>query len=545
VRLSTAGLRRLGSFIVLISLCSAGYRLGTWTLVGSPTPVTAAGRASPAAQATSPAAPTGRQPATAPASTDQAEPTTDEHAGGHTDPFSTIMLELALIMLTAAIGRWAAMRAGQPAVLGELLIGVIVGNVAYAMGSPLFMLIMHLGDAQPIFAEMWRNGFSISAAAASVLPAAELAAGGTGARLVEIVTGPEGATLVLMGFALWLFSNLGVILLLFMVGLESSVEEMLRVGPRATVVAVIGIVAPFALSLVATLWILPTIGMPVHIFIAATLCATSVGITARVFKDLKKIQTPEAKIILGAAVIDDVLGLIILAVVVGIVATGEVQLSEVGRIGLMSTVFLGTVILFGERFVAWAVGIFRRIEPERGKLLFPLAFAFLMSWIANQIELATIVGAFAAGLILSEEHFADHYENHSTMESLIGPLEAIFAPVFFVLMGLQVNLSAFLNAEAITVASAITVMAIIGKVVAGLGAGPDIDRLSVGLGMIPRGEVGLIFASIGKGLGVVTDGLFSAVVLMVIVTTLITPLALKWSLFRGQRSSPRPRPARP
>lgn len=540
MRLSTAGLRRVGSFIILVTLCSAGARLATTTLGVPSATLGAAGRASGAFQPTSPAPPD----ANPPAATASTEPETEEHAGGHADPFSTILLELALIMLAAAVGRWAAIRAGQPAVLGELLIGVVVGNVAYALGSPLFMLIMHLGDAQPLFTEMWRNGFLINAAAETVFAPAELTTGGTGARLIEIVTAPDGATLVLMGFALWLFSNLGVILLLFMVGLESSVDEMLRVGPRATIVAIIGIVAPFALSLAATFWILPTLAAPVHIFIAATLCATSVGITARVFKDLKKIQTPEAKIILGAAVIDDVLGLIILAVVVGIVATGEVHLSEVGRIGLMSAVFLGAVILVGERFVAWAIGVFRRIEPERGKLLFPLAFAFLMSWIANQIELATIVGAFAAGLILSEEHFADHYENHFTMESLIGPLEAIFAPVFFVLMGLQVNLSAFMNAEAVTVAAAITVMAIIGKLVSGLGAGPGVDRLSVGLGMIPRGEVGLIFASIGKALGVVTDALFSAVVLMVIVTTLITPLALKWSLYRGSRTpGPLPGPA--
>ncbi len=536
MRLSIGSVRRLGIFLVSAMLCGPAVQLVASTLT-SPHGVTSDASRVVLEATQQPAAGSPEDDATQPepgAAAPAEEPADEAHeAGGHTDPFSTIMLELALIMLAAAIGRWGAIKLGQPSVLGELLIGVLVGNIAYAMGSPLFTLIMHLGDAQPMFAEMWSNGFSLDAAAAQVFSAVELAPGGVGRRLIDVVTGPDGATLVLMGFALWLFSNLGVILLLFMVGLESSVEEMLRVGPRATIVAIIGIVAPFGLSLVATLWLLPDVGMPVHIFIAATLCATSVGITARVFKDLKKLQTEEAKTILGAAVIDDILGLIILAVVVGIVATGEVQLSEVGRISLMSILFLGTVVIFGERFVGWAVGIVRRIEPERGKLLFPLALAFLMSWMANMIELATIVGAFAAGLILSEEHFADHYEDHFTMENLIGPLEAIFAPVFFVLMGLQVNLGAFMEGDTIALAGAITVMAIIGKLVSGLGAGAGMDRLSVGLGMIPRGEVGLIFASIGKGLGVVTDGLFSAVVLMVIVTTLITPLALRWSLFRG------------
>lgn len=532
--LSNGSVRRLGVFLVVAMLCGPAVQLVASTITGSPSVALTAHAALAGATA---------QPAEATAEPEAAQPgaaSAEEHedagheAGGHVDPFSTIMLELALIMLAAAIGRWAAMSLGQPAVLGELLIGVIVGNIAYALGSPLFTLIMHLGDAQPVFTEMWRNGFSITLASQQVFSSTELVPGGVGQRLIEVITGPDGGTLVLMGFALWLFSNLGVILLLFMVGLESSVEEMLRVGPRATVVAVIGIVAPFGLSLVATLWLLPLVAMPVHIFIAATLCATSVGITARVFKDLKKIQTPEAKTILGAAVIDDILGLIILAVVVGIVSTGAVQLSEIGRISLMSILFLGAVILFGERFVGWAVGIVRRVDPERGKLLFPLALAFLMSWMANMIELATIVGAFAAGLILSEEHFADHYDNKFTMETLIGPLEAIFAPVFFVLMGLQVNLGAFMEGDTIAVAGALTVMAILGKLVSGLGAGPNLDRLSVGLGMIPRGEVGLIFASIGKGLGVVTDSLFSAVVLMVIITTLITPMALRWSLFRGR-----------
>jgi Kef-type K+ transport system membrane component KefB len=523
VRLHSCQLRRLGVFLVAALLCGAGYRAVEATAASGAASLARAQAAQPQTAA----------PAEAPAAAD--EHAEEEHAGGgHTDPFSTVMLELALIMLAAAMGRWAAMRSGQPAVLGELLIGVVIGNIAYAFGSPLFTLIMHIGEAQPLFAEMWTNGFSLEAAAQTVFSESALAPGGAGARLISVVTGPNGSTLVLMGFALWLFSNLGVILLLFMVGLESSVDEMLRVGPRATVVALIGIVAPFALSLGATLWLLPLVAMPVHIFIAATLCATSVGITARVFKDLHRIHTPEAKTILGAAVIDDILGLIILAVVVGIVATGEIQLAEVGRILLMSLIFLGTVIVFGERFVRVSVELVRRIEPERGKLLFPLALAFLMSWIANQIELATIVGAFAAGLIINEEHFADHYEGHLSMEGLIGPLEAIFAPVFFVLMGLQVNLTAFVESDTIFVALALTVAAILGKIVSGLGAAREMDRLSIGLAMIPRGEVGLIFASIGKGLGVVTDSLFSAVVLMVIVTTLITPLALRWSLFRAK-----------
>jgi Kef-type K+ transport system membrane component KefB len=258
-----------------------------------------------------------------------------------------------------------------------------------------------------------------------------------------------------------------------------------------------------------------------------------VGITARVFKDLNKLHTPEAKVILGAAVIDDILGLILLAVVVGIVATGEVQVREVLRIVGLSLLFLSVVILLGERFLRWSILLVSLLEQRYLKLLFPLFLAFIMAWLANLIELATIVGAFAAGLILDERLFVrGEGEAHMTMEELIAPLEALFAPIFFVLMGMQVNLASFLQPGTIWLALAFVVAAVLGKVVAGLPAGRGIDRLSVGIGMIPRGEVGLIFASVGKGLGVVTDAVFSAVVLMVMVTTLITPLGLKWALFR-------------
>ncbi|UCH91438.1 MAG: cation:proton antiporter [Nitrospirota bacterium] len=289
--------------------------------------------------------------------------------------------------------------------------------------------------------------------------------------------------------------------------------------------------APFSLGLLVTLWLLPQNPMPVHLFVAATLCATSVGITARVFKDLNRLQTQEAKVILGAAVIDDVLGLIILAIVVGIVATGEVHLLDIGRIVLLSLVFLGLVMKFGDRLVRLLLPFMSQLD-KNFKLLFPLGLCFLFSWLANQIELATIVGAFAAGLILNEKDFSKYSSENMTMEELMKPLESIFAPIFFVLMGMQVNLATFLSTESLALGLALIVVAAIGKVVSGLPAGTGTDKLSVGIGMIPRGEVGLIFASVGKGLGVIPEFVFSAIVMMVIVTTFIAPLGLKWSLSR-------------
>jgi Kef-type K+ transport system membrane component KefB len=457
-----------------------------------------------------------------------------EHGGaGHVDPFAPVLLELAAIIVAAMIGRWAAAAVNQSPVLGELLIGVVVGNIGYWLGRPLFILVMHLGETQPLFAEIWTTGLPVREVAARVFSEAQLMPGGIGNEVVSILTGPGSSHLVTMTIALWMFSSLGVILLLFMVGLESTVHEMLAVGPRALWVGVIGIVAPLVLGFFATEAALPGIPTAVSLFMGATLSATSVGITARVFKDLNKLQTREAKIILGAAVIDDVLGLIILAIVVGIAASGGVQLGAVARIGLLSAIFLGGVIVLGEHMVRALIPAMRALDRRNLKLLFPLALASILSWLASKIELATIVGAFAAGLILNEEHFPKtDGEDGPTMEELIRPLEAMFAPLFFVLMGMQVNVATFGSMNTLGITLVLTVTAVGAKLIAGLPAGKDVDRLSVGIGMVPRGEVGLIFASVGKGLGVVDEGLFSAVVIMVIVTTLLAPLLLKWSLSR-------------
>ena len=459
------------------------------------------------------------------------------HGGGtHVDTFAAVLLELAAVIVTAMIGRWAAAAVNQPSVLGELLVGVAAGNLGYWLGQPLFILVMHLGDTQPLFAEIWATGLPVRDVAPRVFSAAQLAPGGIGEQVVQILTGPGSSHLVVMTIALWMFSNLGVILLLFIVGLESTVNEMLAVGPRAVAVAVIGIIAPFGLGYLATRLVLPELPVTVALFTGATLSATSVGITARVFKDLNRLQAPEARIILGAAVIDDVLGLIILAIVVGIVASGGVEIGAIVRIGLLAAMFLGVVIIFGERMVRGLIPVMTALDRRNLKLLFPLALALALSWLASKIELATIVGAFAAGLILNEKHFPKADDEHATtIEELIHPLEAIFAPVFFVLMGMQVNLAAFGSIDTLGISLALIITAIVAKLVAGLPAGKGVDRLSVGIGMVPRGEVGLIFASVGKSLGVVDEGLFSAVVIMVIVTTLLAPLLLKWSLARNTR----------
>ena len=322
-----------------------------------------------------------------------------------------------------------------------------------------------------------------------------------------------------------------------MVGLQSSVTEMRRVGVRATLVALVGVIAPFGLGLTLSRWLLTDGDLPSHLFVAATLCATSVGITARVFEDLGGLRSAEARVILGAAVIDDVLGLLLLAVVTGIAATGTVDPREVVRISTLAAIFLGAVLLFGERVARRAAHFFEELDRQQGKLIFPIALAFTLAWLANMVELAAIVGAFAGGLIVSEEYFSEDSRGWK-IEDLVAPLEAIFAPVFFVLMGMQVNLSALVEPSTLLLASAFTVVAIIGKLAAGAPAGRQVDRLTVGVGMIPRGEVGLIFASIGNGIGIVSDAVFSAIVVMVMVTTFVTPVALRWSMARAAGRRP-------
>ena len=455
--------------------------------------------------------------------------------GGHADPFAPILLELAVVVLAAALGRRSAGLVGQPAVLGELVIGVVIGNVGYWLGAPLFVLLMHFDDVSKIVAMSWNSPLTVADAATKVLPTVQLGPGTVGARIVAALGGPEGGQWVVMTLVIWLLSNLGVTLLLFMVGMESSVEELVGVGPRALVVAGVGIVAPFAAGFLTTSLLLPAAPTAVHLFVGATLSATSVGITARVFQDLRRLQSAEAKLILSAAVLDDVLGLIVLAVVAGVVATGGVRLGEIAWIGFLSAAFMAAVVFLGDRVAGRLARAFRRVEPTQTRLLFALTLAFLMGWLANRIGLATIVGAFAAGLIVSDTHFPAREGSHGapdeTVHALVAPLEQIFAPVFFLLMGMQVNLSTFARPGTVVMAGALTVSAVAGKVVCGLAAGKS-DRLSVGLGMVPRGEVGLIFASVGKGLGVIDDALFSAVVIMVMVTTMMTPVSLKWSLGR-------------
>jgi len=450
----------------------------------------------------------------------------DTAALGHEDPVAPILIALVLIGMGAVIGGRLMRKFGQPAVLGELLIGMVVANLAYQFHEPVITVLREGETIGKVLYFAISNNISVTQAAQKLLPDNEHTR-----LLVQILIGPAGSTALAIHQFVDLLSRLAVIILLFLVGLETSVSEMKKVGWTAFWVASVGVIAPFLLGLAVIEILIPDAPLAKGIFIGAIFTATSVGITARVFRDLKQTHRTEAKIILGAAVIDDVMGLIILAVVSGLVVTGTISLLSASMSTLKATAFLAGSIAFGVWIAPRLVKRVARLEIENSKLLFGIGVAFLFSWLANFVGLAPIVGAFAAGLVL-EEFFLQEFKGHS-LRDLLSALESLIVPVFFMLMGMQVKLETFGDLKVVFLAAVLTLAAILGKLVSGLACSRGVDRLSVGVGMMPRGEVGLIFASIGKGLGVVSDEVFSAVVIMVMVTTLLAPPLLKITLARS------------
>ena len=360
----------------------------------------------------------------------------------------------------------------------------------------------------------------------------------TAEQVLRILQGPNGGQILQVAQTVDVFSRYGVIFMLFLVGLDTSAVEMRRVGGSSMRVAVIGVVVPFILGFAVTRILMPELSYQSDIFIAATLGATSVGITARVLQDLNKQRSDEAHVILGAAVMDDMLGLLMLAIVSGIIVSGGVDILNILTIVVLAVLFIAGVLYLGPFLLRYTVRLLCQLDLVEAKMFTSYLFVMVLSWLANLVGLATIIGAFTAGLVLNDDYFKrcrfpnDYQVN---IKNLIMPLEVILVPIFFVLMGIQVKVETFFDGQVLIVAGGLLVAAIIGKLVCGLGAGRNINRLAVGLGMMPRGEVGLIFAAIGKSLGVITDALFSAVVLMVIVTTLLSPPLLKVALLRGEK----------
>jgi Kef-type K+ transport system membrane component KefB len=410
-------------------------------------------------------------------------------AASHGDALVPVVLGLAVILAAAKLGGDVAQRIGQPAVLGELVIGVLVGNLSL-LGVGWFQFIT------------------------------------------------ANATIGVL-------AQLGAVILLFEVGLESTVRDMMQVGMRSLVVAVLGIVAPWALGWWVGALLLPEQSIYVHAFLGAALTATSVGITARVLKDLGHARSPEARIILGAAVIDDVLGLVVLAAVAAVIAAADsgavLSYRAIAFVLGKALLFLFGALWLGVLFSPKLFSLASKLRGSGVLLATALVFCFTLAWLASVIGLAPIVGAYAAGLILEDLHYRDFAKEERHLEDLVRPISSFLVPVFFVLMGMRVDLSTFMRPEILGLAAVLTVAAVIGKQACALGAlGSKLDWLSIGIGMIPRGEVGLIFASIGltlvvHGEHIIDAATYSAVVMMVMLTTLVTPPLLKWSLGRGAK----------
>lgn len=409
-----------------------------------------------------------------------------------------VLIGVVVILVAAKLGGELFERRGLPSVLGELGAGVLLGNLV-------------------IF------GFT----------------GVEGLKTNETIAA---------------LAELGVIILLFEVGLESDLRQMIEVGWSSLLVALLGVVAPFLLGWAVSAYFIPDEPMLAHIFIGATLCATSVGITARVFKDLGKLGTREARIILGAAVIDDVLGLLILAVVAGAIRAsasgGVLSVLDVGLIALKSIAFLVASIAIGHLLVPRLLRGAGWLETRGVLLTLAISFCLFLAWAAAKVGLAPIVGAFAAGLVLDEVHYKPKGgRTEQDLNDLLQPVSTVLVPIFFVLMGLKVDFRLFARSDILGFALVLTLAAIAGKQICGFGVVErGVNRVAVGIGMIPRGEVGLIFAGIGATLmlpaasgasePVINSATFGAIVIMVIITTLVAPPGLKWSLARKSTKTP-------
>ena len=398
-----------------------------------------------------------------------------------------ILYLLIILVFAKAFGRLAE-KIGQPSVLGELLAGVV-----------------------------------LSASALALIPSTE----------------------GMVGYDVFhLLAEIGIVLLLFEIGLETRLVDLIKVGPVSALVAIVGVVLPFVLGYFSIIYFQQfsilnleagMVGL-VAIVTGATLTATSVGITARVLADLNRLQTKEARIVLTAAIIDDVLGLIILGIVSGIVSSfesgaagaGQITLSSIAFITAKAFGFLAVSILLGRIVAPRIFGFFARIDRNNLVWIMAIAFCFVYSYCSNLFSLAPIVGAFAAGLVLRET------DQFRTIGGGVKPVSHFFAPIFFVMVGAAVDISVFNpfvseNIMVISIALILFAVAVIGKYASGFVVYEKGVRKSIiGVGMIPRGEVGLIFAKIGLVHGVFKTDLFSAVTAMVILTTFIVPPLLKW-----------------
>ncbi len=398
------------------------------------------------------------------------------------DPLAGTLLLLALLWLSAKVGGEVAVRMKLPSVTGELAVG---------------LALTALHRAWPLLPDV----------AAS--PAAEL------------------------------LGSLGVVVLMFAIGLESTVSQMLKVGAASLRVALIGVMMPMAAGL-AGAWLLLPKESPfvLDLFIGACLCATSIGISAQVLREKGASDSMEGRIIVGAAVVDDVLGLLVLVAVSGMVgaASGGALVPQLMKTLGLALGFLAAALTLGRLATPRLFQLASRFRGEQVLLPLGLGFAFLLAWLGNLAGLASIVGAYAAGLILEPAHILDleHREKH-TLEELIHPLVTVLSPLFFVLMGAKVDPVALFKPATLGFAVSLAFLGVVGKYVAGYGGGKGTRAAVVGWGMVPRGEVGLIFVAAGahlqmNGVPLLSADVQAGVIGALLLTTIAGPVGLGWVL---------------
>lgn len=335
------------------------------------------------------------------------------------------------------------------------------------------------------------------------------------------------------------FAEFGVIILLLNIGMHSTVGEMLKVGGKATTVALVGVIFPVLAGIGLALGFgIGSGNWTVILFLAAAMTATSVAISVSVLKELGLENSKEGKTVQGAAVIDDILGLILLSVVVGMAVSGHVETGSILMLLGKAAAFVGIALAFGGRLADWASRmVVKFVDDITGEISLVVLLALILAGIAFVLGLEPIVGAFAAGLILEEVHL-ERFGNRSLVkvEKVVEYLMVFFVPLFFVRVGMLVDVTV-LTPTVLGIGLIISVVAILTKYLAGFAAS-GLDKKIVGWSMVPRGEVGLVFASIGAGLGVFTGEEVAIIVTMVVVTTFAAPIFLKRAAQKATKKAP-------
>ena len=435
--------------------------------------------------------------------------------GSHEMEVASTLISVGRILLIFVAARALAevmVRLQLPTILGELLAGVLIGfsglhfilptETGAQLNSTLLNLVSSLSDVTP---EVVQSIYT------STFP-----------NLESLAT-------------------LGLFALLFLTGLESELDELVAVGLQATTVAVTGVVVPFALGTLGLLYIFHLPLIPA-VFAGAAMTATSIGITASVFGELKYLRTKEGQIVIGAAVLDDILGIVILAVVVALAGGGALEIGPIIKLLVAAAVFVAASLFLSRTAAPLFDWVLDQLKAPGEVVVASFVVLCLCCFAAQAIGLEAALGAFAAGLILSSS------KHTHLIQDTVKPLVALFATIFFVLIGTSMDLSVLKpmdtgNREGLVVAGFLLTVAILGKLVSGWSyfSKEKTNRLVVGLGMMPRGEVGLIFLGLGTQARLLNPSLEAAILIMVIGTTFLAPLLLR--LVLGGKEAPVEQPA--